>query len=114
MSGTKKESVLLSIKPDGVVERVVGGEFIEQVAGASVTGKRRASHVYPSDPFLEALFRLVRKIFGDDGPMAQWTRGWNCRWYVDLRPVGGKTMGLFSKRATAIAYEQQWLLDHYK
>lgn len=49
---------------------------------------RRASHVEPLDPLLRFAFRVLR-LFGDKTRVAEWTRGWECLWIVDTRPVGG-------------------------
>ena len=34
-------------------------------------------------------------------------------WWVNLRPVGGPTLGPFSHRSQALASEQQWLAAHW-
>jgi len=34
-------------------------------------------------------------------------------WQADLAPVGGPTLGPFSRRSDALAAEQQWLETHW-
>lgn len=52
---------------------------------------RRASHVEPVTFWLRVAFRFLR-VFGDKTRVAGWTRGWQCRWLVDTRPVGGPVL----------------------
>ena len=52
---------------------------------------KRASHVEPSEFWLRVAFRILR-MFGDKTRVAEWTRGWRCRWLVDTRPVGGPVL----------------------
>jgi len=49
----------------------------------------RASHVLPVRFWHRQAFRILRTLFGDYGRIAQWTREWSTRWYVDTRLVGG-------------------------
>jgi hypothetical protein len=52
----------------------------------------RASNVLPVDFWHRQAFRILRTLFGDYGRIAQWTREWSTRWYVDTRPVGGPVL----------------------
>jgi hypothetical protein len=52
----------------------------------------RASNVLPVRFWHRQAFRLLRTLFGDYGRIAQWTREWSTRWYVDTRPVGGPVL----------------------
>jgi len=81
---------------------------------------RRLSDVEPDWLPLRLLFRLVRRLFGDKGWAAEWTRNWRCRWRVDLGRVGGPLLRFdpmtwlpFPDRAAAIAAEVAWLEKNY-
>jgi hypothetical protein len=52
----------------------------------------RASNVLPVRFWYRQAFRILRTLFGDYGRIAQWTREWSTRWYVDTRPVGGPVL----------------------
>jgi len=58
---------------------------------------------------------LLRKLFGESGRVAQWTRQWHCRWRVSFAPLGGSTHLLdkagrpFEDRAEALACEAEIL-----
>jgi hypothetical protein len=54
----------------------------------------RASNVLPVRFWHRQAFRILRTLFGDYGRIAQWTREWSTRWYVDTRPVGGPILRL--------------------
>jgi hypothetical protein len=54
----------------------------------------RISNVEPVNWPLRVLFRLVRRVFGEDGQAGRWLRTWRCRWRVDFGPIGG---GIFER-----------------
>jgi hypothetical protein len=71
---------------------------------------KRASHVEPLKLWQAYAFRLLRKAFGDEGRVANWTRDWKCQWIVDCRPINGPLHPqVFSNRAEAIEFEILWL-----
>ncbi len=35
------------------------------------------------------------------------------RWFADLKPVGGPSLGPFKNRSQALAAEQAWLEEHW-
>lgn len=74
---------------------------------------RRASFVEPYHRGLRLAFHLVRRIFGDEGPEADWTRRWKCRWRVNLEHSGGPIFGPFPSRKFALAYEQDWVTRNW-
>ena len=49
----------------------------------------RASHVEPYALLPRLLFTIIRYFVHDDSKLAAWTRGWNCLWRVNTKPVGG-------------------------
>lgn len=74
---------------------------------------RRASHVEPMSLYQRCAFRAFRRAFGDDAAIAEWTRRWNCRWQVDLSPVGGPLEVGFETRLKAIEFEIEWLNSNF-
>lgn len=76
------------------------------------TGKlRRATHILPMSFFLRSLFILLRRLFGDNGRVAAWTRRWRCNWLVDFSPLGrDQRHGPFRSYADAVEYEQEEVL----
>ncbi len=80
---------------------------------------KRASHVLPKRVFQNRLlgflnvrrnlFRFLRKVCGDEGRVAGWTRLWGCPWEVDLSPMDGPLLGPYTSRSEAIAVEKEWL-----
>jgi len=70
---------------------------------------RRASYIEPMNPWLRFLFRFLRAWCGDEGEVAEFTRGWTCAWQADMTPVGGPIVYNFQSRAAAIEYEIAWL-----
>ena len=78
------------IKRDGTLE-FLGAPPPGLVLPAGTT-KRRFSEIVPVHPVKRAAFRLLRWMFGEDGRVARWTRGWRCRWeaIILLGPARGK------------------------
>jgi hypothetical protein len=101
------------IKPDGSVEMVETEEGRQLAARlGTITQRRRATHIVPTDPVLRYCFIVIRGLVADDHGLAGWTRTWACQWDADLRPSGGPTVGPFDTRAEAIAYETKWLEEN--
>jgi hypothetical protein len=42
--------------------------------------RQRFSEIIPLDPIKCIAFRILRKLFGEDGKVAAWTRGWRTIW----------------------------------
>lgn len=74
---------------------------------------RRASHVVPWHGPTRTWFRLLRKVFGEEGRVGNWTRTWKGPWVVDLTPVGGEMHGFFATRVNAIEFEIEWLNKNF-
>lgn len=67
----------------------------------------RASHVEPVWPVKRLLFHALRRLFGEAGLVADWTRRWRGPWQV--RIVGhGMLPWVYWSRADAIAAEVEW------
>jgi len=75
---------------------------------------RRASHVYPCNVWLRIAFVILRTMFGDNGAIAEYTRNWNCKWFIDLSPVNGpKLTGNWTNRQDALDAEILWLNEYF-
>ncbi len=75
---------------------------------------RRAALVEPYRLPLRWGFRVLRRLFGEHGPEAEFTRRWRCRWRVDARLLGGPVEGPFQDREGALAAERAWVLEWLK
>ena len=71
---------------------------------------RRASWIVPKRISLRIAFYLIRFLFGDNGRMAAFTRGWSCNWMVDLRVSRGPVVTGFSCRKAAVEFEERFVL----
>lgn len=80
----------LWLEDDGTV-KYMGHHDLEEDLGIEVEEvyRKRVSLILPSNPFLRGLFLLLRKLFGENGSVADWTRTWRCQWFVtsQLLPV---------------------------
>jgi hypothetical protein len=74
---------------------------------------RRASHIIPANACLRAAWRICR-VFGDNTPLANFTRLWPCKWLVDFSPIGGDIVPIeWASRQSAIEFEIQWLETNF-
>lgn len=46
--------------------------------------KQRYSEILPVNPVKRGVFRFLRKMFGEDGRVADWTRRWLCVWRAEI------------------------------
>jgi len=75
---------------------------------------QRASHVEPWNIPLRWAFYALRKVFGEYGKVAYFTRKWPCYWRVNLSPVGGPVVPVgFVNRDSAIDFEINWLNTYF-
>lgn len=44
----------------------------------------RYSEITPLNPWLCIAFRLIRFLFGENGRVSDWTRGWQCIWMAHI------------------------------
>jgi hypothetical protein len=51
---------------------------------SNVIERKRVSHIYPQNLILRTIFKTLRKLFGDNGKIADWTRNWKCKWQVEI------------------------------
>ncbi len=92
--------------------RFVLDEPLLDLQAALGAGRTRASDVEPVNLGLRVAFRLLRRVCGDRGAVAAWTRRWPGRWIADMARSGGPCLGPFDSRADALAAERAWLRDN--
>lgn len=94
----------MNLKPDGRMEWIDGEPFIPVVN----VRKHRLSHITPAfHPIKTPLFKLLRRLFGDEGRVAAWTRRWRCLWFVKMVRCG--EWSVFRDRSNAVHWERQHL-----
>lgn len=69
--------------------------------------KRRVSTITPMWAPKKQAFWLLRKIFGDDGLVAAYTRTWNGPWLVRIIATG--EWSVFNRREFAVDWEMEQL-----
>lgn len=87
-------------------------EFVgspEAMLDAPVISKRRVSHVEPVNVVYRVAFHVLRKLFGEDGRVGNWTRRWSVNWRARMLVGDKPVLGTFRDRAVAIAAEIEWL-----
>ena len=65
--------------------------------------KKRVSHILPENPLKRIVFKVLRKLFGDEGKIADWTRNWKGKWIL---VIDGEVKGEFESRKDAIEFEK--------
>ena len=98
------KTLTIAIRPDGSVEYIDS-----QASGLAVgrTTKRRASNVLPVGLLQRVAFVALRRLCGECGTVADWTRRWKCQWRVFI--IDGPSMGPFDNRSEAIDWEVDWI-----
>lgn len=104
--------VTVRILPNGDIQFIDTPDLAD-LKSAGVTTTRRASHVEPARWYWRALFRTLRRIFGESGAVSTFTRSWPVLWRVNLTPSGGPILSYeYRSRSQAIEDEVVWLLEH--
>ena len=68
--------------------------------------EERRGMVLPQNKLQRQWFKFLRKHVGYDGKLADWTRGWKCKWMV----VDAETDALLSRDHTSHEDASVWLL----
>lgn len=112
-SRKKGDTIVVTIEEDGSIvclKNNVTASLLEM--GSSIT--KRASHVEPDNGLLRIIFHILRKLFGERGKMADFTRQWSCLWRVNLIPVKGPILASrWKNRQKAIDAEIEWLNENF-
>lgn len=96
------------LHPDGEQQNIVHRPITTHLHG------RRVSRVTPEWLPYRWAFYAIRYWYGDDSPMAAWTRSWRCHWRADVRvelhnAVSVHYLGRFETREAAIVAEVRCL-----
>jgi len=71
--------------------------------------KRRASHILPKNKTKRKAFVLLRRMFGDDGLVANWTRTWKGPWKVSWAEQPNKVVFTHKRRSQCLYWEKKEL-----
>jgi hypothetical protein len=77
---------------------------------ATITADRRVGHVWPAGAPKRLAFRLLRKVFGSKGALADWTRTWRGAWIVVLVDTGEALPATYPSHDAAVEVEVAWSL----
>lgn len=88
----------LKIKPNGDLEFL---GFPPPGLKVPVMEARRFSEIVPVNVMLCLAFRILRRVFGEGGRIAGWTRQWPCRWRATilLGPERGARLESMDRRS---------------
>lgn len=109
------------VHPDGRIESIEHPalERFTQQHGTK-SSLKRASHIEPCSWWIRQVFHVLRRLGGEYGRLAAFTRSWKCCWRVDLRLSGGpitdcdETGVPFARdRQRALDFEVRWLNANY-
>jgi hypothetical protein len=104
--------VIVNIRDDGTIV-CLDHEETKCFKSLGKTKTQRASHVEPNNPVLRVVFHFMRRLFGDKGWMATFTRCWPCDWRVNLSPTDGPILPrVWRERRLAIKAEVDYLDEH--
>ena len=116
--------VVVIISPNGGLSVVANHDtqapVVEALAAAlgPVREVRRGGHVVPAGLLRRAAFRLLRRLFGNRGRAAVWTRTWSGPWLLKMLPLrraqdtaAGNVLGPFAERDAAVQAEVKYLLE---
>jgi hypothetical protein len=81
---------------------------------SNIVERKRVSYIYPQNFILRAVFKALRKLFGDNGRIAEWTRNWKCRWQVEILDENKSEKKIFKgfkDRKTAIEFEKNYIIN---
>jgi hypothetical protein len=95
----------LIIRRDGALEWLNPPPFPIPIEGQK---RERYSEILPLDPWQRLVFVALRKLFGEDGKVAAWTRTWLCVWIgrILLGPHKGEEF-ISPFRAAIVQWEQE-------
>lgn len=72
----------IRIRKDGVIEWLSPppGFYIPVLKQT----RTRFSEILPVNPFLYLVFRILRLVYGEEGPVGNWTRSWKVEWQARI------------------------------
>lgn len=74
--------------------------------------KKRFSEIVPVNPLLRFTFRTLRRLFGDNGYAAAWTRNWVCIWEARILSTGETARCLSRERLIEWEHIKYYSMKH--
>ena len=96
---------VINVLPDGTAETLGDVDMPDSV----VVSKRRASTIEPANELKWVAFKLLRFVFGEEGKVAEWTRGWRGPWKCTITGSGLTHIERF--RVACVRWEQQRITE---
>lgn len=93
----------ITIRPDGTVEFL--GDVCPVDLPLANRRRRRVSTIQPVSVLKRAAFRILRRVAGDTGRIAAWTRTWTGPWRATILATGQSEV--FLDRQAAINWEYE-------
>jgi hypothetical protein len=81
---------------------------------SNVIERKRISYIYPQNLILRVIFKTLRKLFGDNGKIADWTRNWECKWQIEILDENKSEKKIFKgfkDRKIAIDFEKNYIIN---
>ncbi|MBN2006455.1 MAG: hypothetical protein JXA21_24095 [Anaerolineae bacterium] len=103
--------VAFKIKTDGTFAIVAHAPEDISVTPGDIAAHARGGHVWPRPFFKQMTFRVLRRLFGNRGWIAAWTRTWRGPWIVIRADNGQRLPGAFATHGDAVRAEVTWLLE---
>lgn len=69
---------------------------------------RRFAYIYPVNPILRTIYKIIRWIFPYNSRIVNWAKNWRCEWGIYF-PKGGVISG-FKSREEAVLKENELAL----
>ncbi|MBN2003774.1 MAG: hypothetical protein JXA21_10490 [Anaerolineae bacterium] len=103
--------VAFKIKTDGTLAVIAHAPEDVRTVPGDVVNLARGGHVWPKHGFKRLAFRLLRRLCGNRGRVAAWTRTWRGAWLVIRADNGQRLPGEFASHGDAVKAEVAWLLE---
>jgi len=108
-------STQIVIQEDGSVLAVFHPNQESEVSPLETFGtikeERRGGHVWPMNPVKRMSFKLLRKVFGGAGHVADWTRTWRGPWSVWDAVTLEQVAVEQATHEDAVAAEIEWIVE---
>ena len=75
-----------------------------------ISGDHRGGHCYPAWWVARVAFQAMRRLFGNTGIVAEWTRHWDCPWVVVRADNGEPLPGMYRSHGAAVNAEVVFML----
>ena len=97
------------IDSDGSSTSVLDPELHGWNRAIGYVKKTRASYILPKNKTKRLAFILLRRMFGDEGRIADWTRTWKGPWQVSWAEDKSKVVFTHKRRSQCLYWEKKEL-----